>query len=70
MRVTCVLCQTVANFRERLGSNRVLERPRPRSGSKVSDRLRFESGSREVHSSDAPEMKSLVEPEEENKDDR
>ncbi|KAG7157004.1 GATOR complex protein Iml1-like 1 [Homarus americanus] len=59
--------QNVAAFRERLGSNRVMERPRPRSGSKT-DRFKFESGSREAHL-DTPEMKSLVEPEEENKEE-
>ncbi|XP_069956473.1 GATOR complex protein Iml1-like isoform X3 [Cherax quadricarinatus] len=58
----------VAAFRERLGSNRVMERPRTRSGSKTSERSRFESGSREVHL-DMPEMKCLVEPEEDNKDE-
>ena len=56
-------------MRERLGSNRVLERPRPRAGSRASERLRFESGGgREAHS-DAVEMKCLIEPEEETKDD-
>ncbi|XP_071550419.1 GATOR complex protein Iml1 isoform X2 [Panulirus ornatus] len=60
--------QNVAAFRERLGSNRVMERPRPRSGSRTSDRLRIECGSREVHS-DTPDMKSFVEPEEEHKDE-
>nr|XP_045624645.1 GATOR complex protein Iml1-like isoform X2 [Procambarus clarkii] len=60
--------QNVAAFRERLGSNRVMERPRTRSGSKPSDRSRLESGSREIHL-DMPEMKSLIEPEEENKDE-
>ncbi|XP_042884434.1 GATOR complex protein Iml1-like isoform X4 [Penaeus japonicus] len=60
--------ENAAAFRERLGSNRVLERPRPRSGGKTSERMRMESGSREMHS-DAPEMKSLLEPEEENKEE-
>ncbi|XP_042884438.1 GATOR complex protein Iml1-like isoform X5 [Penaeus japonicus] len=60
--------RNAAAFRERLGSNRVLERPRPRSGGKTSERMRMESGSREMHS-DAPEMKSLLEPEEENKEE-
>lgn len=47
----------------------MLERPRPRAGSKASERLRFESGGgREVHT-DTPEMKSLVEPEEEAKEE-
>lgn len=46
-----------------------MERPRPRAGSKASERLRFESGGgREVHP-DPPEMKSLVEPEEDAKDE-
>ncbi|XP_066997885.1 GATOR complex protein Iml1 isoform X2 [Anabrus simplex] len=31
-------------FRERLGSNRVLEKPRPRSGSKVMERVKAEGG--------------------------
>lgn len=60
--------QCAVAFRERLGSNRVLERPRPRSGGKTSERLHMESGNREMHS-DAPEMKSLLEPEEENKEE-
>ncbi|XP_027212029.2 GATOR complex protein Iml1 isoform X1 [Penaeus vannamei] len=60
--------QSAVGFRERLGSNRVLERPRPRSGGKTSERLRMESGNREMHS-DTPEMKSLLEPEEENKEE-
>ncbi|XP_063884355.1 GATOR complex protein Iml1-like isoform X3 [Scylla paramamosain] len=61
--------QSVGGVRERLGSNRVLERPRPRAGSRASERLRFESGTaREVHT-DPPEMKSLVEPEEEAKEE-
>ncbi|KAK7069287.1 GATOR complex protein depdc5 [Halocaridina rubra] len=59
--------QNAAAFRERLGSNRVLERPRPRSGSKTSDRLRFESGNRDIHA-DTPEMKSLTEPEDDKED--
>lgn len=46
----------------------MLERPRPRSGGKTSERLRMESGNREMHS-DTPEMKSLLEPEEENKEE-
>ncbi|KAG0727981.1 GATOR complex protein DEPDC5 [Chionoecetes opilio] len=61
--------QSVGGIRERLGSNRVLERPRPRTGSKVSEKVRFESGGgREVHA-DTPEMKSLLEPEEEAKEE-
>ncbi|ROT76803.1 putative DEP domain-containing protein 5 isoform X5 [Penaeus vannamei] len=60
--------RSAVGFRERLGSNRVLERPRPRSGGKTSERLRMESGNREMHS-DTPEMKSLLEPEEENKEE-
>ncbi|KAK3862519.1 hypothetical protein Pcinc_031625, partial [Petrolisthes cinctipes] len=55
-------------YRERLGSNRVVERPpRPRSSNKV-ERLRFESGGggggREVHS-ETCEMRPLGEPAEE-----
>ncbi|XP_068246692.1 GATOR complex protein Iml1 isoform X2 [Palaemon carinicauda] len=55
--------QNAAAYRERLGSNRVLERPRLRPSGKASERMRFESGNRELHV-DAPEMKSLLEPEE------
>lgn len=60
--------QSVGGYRERLGSNRVGERPRPRSSSKA-ERMRFESGSREVHS-ETCEMRSLGEPEEEARDER
>ncbi|XP_076057838.1 GATOR complex protein Iml1 isoform X2 [Oratosquilla oratoria] len=60
--------QNAVGFRERLGSNRVTERPRPRSGSRTFERLRYESGGREPHI-EAGEMKSLVEPEEESKEE-